>query len=83
MKFHSEDNGNCRVYYKGEKRLYCWQDEGSWGRTYWRFYRCSKDGEPSHEITSPKEMPPPPGHTPTGRALRDFLLLMEKGICRP
>jgi hypothetical protein len=58
MKFRSEDNGNCRVYYTDSRKrlrnkLYCWQNDGSWGHTYWRFYVCSKDGEPSYSISPP------------------------------
>lgn len=73
MRFVSEDNGNCRVYYRESNRLFCWQDESSWGRTAdWKFYVCSHDGEPSHEVPEPVT-PPCPGETATGRSLNAFL----------
>lgn len=73
MKFRSEDNGNCRVYYRHDGRLYCWQDEGSWGQIDLKFLVCSRDGEPSHPVEEPSETPQCPGETATGRALNDFL----------
>ena len=55
MKFHSEDNGNCRIYYRAENRaLYCYQFEGRQG---WTFNRCSQDGEPSHQVREPQDVP--------------------------
>ena len=72
MKFYSEDNGNCRVYYSNGINLYCWQDDGSWGRHEWKFYVCSRDGEPSYP-TKPVEVPLPPGQTSIGRELIAFL----------
>jgi hypothetical protein len=83
MKFRSEDNGNWRVYYTDSRKrmrnkLYCWQNDGSWGRTFWRFYVCSKDGEPSYSISPPDATPLPPGETSTGRALREYLATERK-----
>ncbi len=49
MEFSHEDNGNCRVYFKNNKLLYCWQDDGADGKEF-NFYRCSSDGEPSYEV---------------------------------
>ena len=72
MIFDQEDNGNCRVYYRDSKRIYCWQDDGSWGRHDWKFYACSRDGEPSHEV-SPLETKPCPGKTSIGRELNAHL----------
>lgn len=72
MQFDSEDNGNCRVYYRNNRKLYCWQDNGSWVRHDWKFYICSKDGEPCYEV-SPQKTPPPPGDTRAGRDLIEFL----------
>lgn len=75
FKFHAEDHGFCRVYYRGRNgALYCYQDDGSWGGHDWKFYMCSRDGEPSHE-TKPVggPIPLPPGHTRTGRDLIEFL----------
>jgi hypothetical protein len=51
--FVGEDSGNCRVYYRGGKHLYCIQNDGSWGKDKFIFYTCSRDGEPSHEIRMP------------------------------
>jgi hypothetical protein len=52
MKYHSTDNGFCRVYYRDEaRRLFCFQDDGSWGRVKFVFYVCSRDGEPSHQAS--------------------------------
>jgi hypothetical protein len=73
MKFVSEDNGNCRVYYRDGRKLYCWQDESSWGRQVWKYYECSRDGEPSHHATIPNFTPLPPGETAVGRDLFAFL----------
>ncbi len=70
MKFVSEDNGNCRVYYREEKRLYCWQLDRP---GQFQFFRCSNDGEPSHEVAPPSDTPPPPQETSIGRELADFL----------
>lgn len=72
LKFFEEDGGFCRVYYKNGVKLYCWQDDGSWGRHDWKFYVCSRDGEPSHEV-SPQETPPCPAETSTGRELNAHL----------
>lgn len=42
------DNGNCRVYYRDEgKRLLCFQEAG---RGRFELFRCSRDGEPDHDI---------------------------------
>lgn len=73
LKLHShpEDNGNCRVYYKTASRnLYCWQLEGP---QQFKFYRCSRDGEPSHEVKFPNSLPFPAGETSIGRELIDYL----------
>lgn len=53
FKFDSEDTGNCRVYYRSGKHLYCIQNDGGWGRDKFVFYSCSRDGEPSHELRMP------------------------------
>jgi hypothetical protein len=72
VKFDSEDNGNCRVYYRDGRSLYCYQDDGSWGRHDWKFYSCTYDGEPSYEV-APRDIPPCPGETSVGRDLNEFL----------
>lgn len=69
--FDAEDNGFCRVYYRTKGRLlYCWQEESA-GRFV--YYRCSRDGEPSHEVEPPAYTPRPPGETAIGRDLIAFL----------
>lgn len=72
LKFHHEDNGNCRVYYKDGAKLYCWQNDGF---PKWAFYICSRDGEPSHEVTHGNmyDMPLPPGREKIGRELRTYI----------
>lgn len=48
LKFDQTDNGNCRVYYRDERdRLLCFQ-LASRGR--FELFRCSRDGEPDHDI---------------------------------
>lgn len=47
FKYHSADNGNCRVYYKANKRLYCWQLVT---KDAFELLSCSRDGEPSCPI---------------------------------
>ena len=54
-KFAGEDPGFCRVYYRKDKCLYCLQDESCWGNIHFKFYRCSKDGEPSYEVKFPDQ----------------------------
>ena len=77
MKFHSEDNGNCRVYFMESKRVYCWQNDGNDRRPDWVFYACSRDGEPSHPVTPPAVTPRPPGETSIGRELLAYLATRE------
>lgn len=75
FKFHAEDHGFCRVYYRGRNgKLYCYQDEGYGDQHDWKFYVCSSDGEPSHEV-KPVDgtIPLAPGDTQTGRDLNAFL----------
>ena len=67
MRFADEDNGNGRVYYRDGKRLFCAQNDGSWGRIDFKWYVCSQDGEPSHEASWPKELPAPSTETTIGR----------------
>jgi hypothetical protein len=70
MRLLDEDNGNCRVYCRHERKIYCWQDEGREG---FRFYLCSQGGEPSHEVTPPPETPMTKAETQVGRDLNAFL----------
>lgn len=72
MKFLEEDNGNCRVYYRENGRLYCYQ-LASTRPLRFEFYRCSQDGEPSYEV-KPFDPPIlPRGETSTGKQLITFL----------
>lgn len=56
-----EPDDNYRVYYKDRDsgRLYCWLCYGP--RERWSFYACSRDGEPSHEVTPPEDHAKPSG----------------------
>lgn len=47
FRHHLTDNGNCRIYFKRSDLLYAWQNEGSQG---FKFYRCSRDGEPDYQV---------------------------------
>jgi hypothetical protein len=51
LKYREADNGNCRVYYTAAKRLYCWQLDDARNNVF-KLYVCSKDGEPSHEVSA-------------------------------
>ena len=75
------DPGFCRVYYwctkEGTGPLYCWQDEGAQG---WRFYRCSKDGEPSHEVHGFKNIDGAPSFLrpdPVQKLCRDLAAFLD------
>lgn len=46
-KLDGVDYGMCRVYYSRNKLLYCFQEEFP---GIFHFYRCSQDGEPSHQL---------------------------------
>lgn len=56
FRFLQEDRGNCRVYYRSiaTKRLYCIQQNGSWGKDNFRFYPCTQDGEPEYDVDIPE-----------------------------
>jgi hypothetical protein len=54
-KFVREDYGNCRIYYRERQKLFCMQDDGVWGKREVNFYRCSRDGEPSHKVNMPEK----------------------------
>ena len=51
-KLYKRDSGNFRVYYKHTilKALYCIQNDGAWGKDDYKFYSCTKDGEPSYAV---------------------------------
>jgi hypothetical protein len=55
LKFLRNDPGNCRVYYKHNKTLYCTQEDF---KGVFNFYICSKDGEPSHIVDKPAPISP-------------------------
>lgn len=70
-KFRSEDNDNCRVYYRADTGgLFCYQLDRP---GVFIFLRCSRDGEPSHPVAPAGPVPPPPGETKIGEELRAFL----------
>jgi hypothetical protein len=53
FKIHSTDHGFCRINYvtrneKNERLYYCLQQSS---HTAVSLYRCTQDGEPSHEVT--------------------------------
>lgn len=75
LKYDYTHNGNACVYYTAknknfQKIRYCAQENGWMDFT---FYRCSMDGEPSHECI-PKGPPElSPGFTSTDIAVNDFI----------
>ena len=76
MKFSHEDNGYCRVYYKGAVTncLYCWMDGGYNGIPAWRFFICTSEGEPDYPVNlKHTKFPLCPGETDVGRDLNDYL----------
>lgn len=50
LKFHSIDSGFARVYFRNYPLIYCLQEIN---KNKLALYRCSRDGEPSYEL-SPK-----------------------------
>ena len=73
LKYHSADNGNCRVYYKSERgTLCCWQLVT---RGHFELLACSRDGEPECAIRSDAvvKTEPPKGDESIERELREFL----------
>lgn len=78
-KYHSTDNGNCRVYYKRGKGLYCAQPDGS-GLCY-EMLSCTKDGEPSYPVVidwNTVEIPVGRQYS-TNRELRMFMFGYREG----
>lgn len=51
IKFKGYDSGNCRVYGTHNRKLYCIM-EGYDNYGYMGLFACSKDGEPSHQISN-------------------------------
>lgn len=47
LKLTETDNGNCRVYYKDGRKLYCFQEDKA---GEFSFYTCSRDGEPESPV---------------------------------
>ena len=79
LNFHSEDNGNCRVYYslkaEGEaKRLLCYQLST---KDQFKLFECTLNGEPCHSFDYKDyltQTPLPDGNTPTEIRLRKWLV---------
>lgn len=76
------DNGFCRVEYsavnpQGQKVYYCLQDEGvGYGGVI--CYRCSRDGEPSHQVRYVKDrFEVPTGDSSIEVTVREYLLAGE------
>ncbi|MCY1283630.1 hypothetical protein D9M70_325130 [compost metagenome] len=58
LTYHSTNNGFCRVYYRSPgKHLYAFQEDR---RDEFTLYACSRDGEPSHEVTVQVAIDHPP-----------------------
>ena len=47
FKFDQVDEGFCRIYYKQQKSLFCFQENFPNDFT---FYNCSKEGEPEYPL---------------------------------
>ena len=55
-RFICEEPGFCRTLFKDKcGRVYCLQDDGRAGVRDIKFYACSRDGEPSHEVQMPEK----------------------------
>lgn len=81
LKFLMSDNGNCRVYYtdpdrKGSK--YAMQVQNHRLGTF-ALYACSKDGEPSHEVSLRQHfIEDSRGDDAVDRELNKFLSMLRK-----
>ena len=53
LTFHSEDTGNCRVYVRNSKSLYCFQEEETGSPPL--LYVCTEEGEPEHLVLVPED----------------------------
>ena len=53
LKYHSADNGNCRIYYTADRNLYCWQLST---KTEFELYACTRDGEPECHVRKDVEV---------------------------
>jgi len=78
FKYHSTDNGNCRVYYTCGRHLYCHQLGTRWGLepaepTPFEFLVCSRDGEPSHKTKPLTPVEQTRGDETTDYELRTWL----------
>ena len=76
LKFDDIDSGNCRAYYLDGRKVYCIQDETSWGRPAFKFYCLLSDHEP---LTRSPIRSPISNRRHYGRAIRPeaLALLME------
>lgn len=81
LRYHSADNGFCRVYYKANSRLYCWQITDYRYPLAERFelLTCSRDGEPSCPVRSDIDITTqwPKGDEPIEHELREFLTMSK------
>ena len=54
QRLNAEPDDNYRINYRAEGGArYCWQNDGGPRAPRWVFYRCSRDGEPSHPVDAP------------------------------
>jgi hypothetical protein len=58
------------------------QDEGHGGEVRFEFYRCSRDGEPSHNVPLPETFPDFEAKTRVGRDLKGWLAARPIGATR-
>lgn len=47
LKYEQTDNGYCRIYYRQQKSIFCFQLAS---RDNFEMLICSRDGEPSHPV---------------------------------
>jgi hypothetical protein len=76
IKFTHTDNGFCRCHYKTPQYPVCIQ---LYLDGVYKQYRCTKDGEPSYELTGKEFIdwdlfPLPDCHTTTGKEVVEWLL---------
>lgn len=75
LRFLSEDNGYCRVYYRDDKgRLLCYQESM---KGIFELYLCTSEGEPSYSIDHSQYVEHtqlPEGNSSTEKLLRKWLV---------
>jgi len=73
IKYVRTHNGFARVYYRHERKLYCFQ-LASVQTGEFEFAICSRDGEPSHRVKIlDEEIPLSKGNESTDRELNEWL----------